>query len=415
MKWLPTSLIAAVLAGCAPQAENAASEPIGAPDVPTAESASAAEAINGFGLDLYRLQAEKPGNVFLSPLSIESAFGPLLAGARGTTADEIARTMRLPSQGADIHRDLGGLADDLRRKGDGVTLTIANALWLQKDFAVEDAFLKMARGPYRATVEQIDLDGDPDGSAKRINGWVSKETNKRIPTLIAADMLRDMPRLVITNAVYFLGDWAQPFQPRATYDEPFYTGKGTENSARMMHGVKNFAYLDGGDFQAVAMPYKDERLEMVVFLPNARDGLAAFERKLIDKTLADWLAKLDTSEKQDVRMTFPKVDVLRTQMALIPLLQRLGMRDVFDRDRSNLGGINPKVQLYVSAAIHKTFLRIDETGTEAAAATGLVVSTVSAPPPMPEFRADHPFWFAIRDRESGTMLFMGRMADPAGG
>ena len=379
-----------------------------------ASPAAPADVVQGnadFGLALYKELAAEPGDVFLSPISIAGAFGPVVAGAQGETRDAIARAMRFPARGgAGLHPALGGMLRGLEREQEGATLSIANALWVRQGFALKPEFLRVARQDYDAAVEPLDFARAPAAAAGRINGWVSRETRGRIPELISADSLNQDTALVVTNAVYFLGDWPTPFNASNTSEQPFYTGRSESRPIPLMYRKDSYRYLETDDFQAIDLPYKDPRLSMTVFLPKARDGLASFERRLDETRLRTWLGDIDKAEPRTVYLYLPKLKVEATYN-LVPALRALGMGIAFS-NRADFRGM-ADADLLISQVVHKTFVRVDEKGTEAAAATGVEIELTSAPSiEPPTFRADHPFFFLLRDRSSGAMLFLGRIVAP---
>ena len=406
--WVMAGLL---LAGCSGQAP--APPPVAPARAPvTAERPGAATDVPAstlnFGVALYKQLAGERGNVFVSPVSLAGAFGPVAAGARGETRGAILGALAVPD-GLDLHPQLGGLLRGLERETPGTTLSIANALWPQQGFAIRPEFLRVARTDYDATVEPLDYRAS-GAAAERINAWVNRETRSRIPTIVTPDALGSLTRLVVTNAVYFLGDWADAFDVRATTQQPFFGPGGATRPVPLMARTDEYRLLETDAFQAVDLPYKDPRLSLSVFLPRARDGLSAFEAGLTDAGLRDALARLDAERPRDVRLHLPKFKA-ETSYSLIDPLTALGMGIAFDRNRADLRGIGD-AQLYISGVFHKTFLRIDEKGTEAAAATAVVVRTVSRRPDPPVFRADHPFFLVLRDKTSGAVLFMGRIEAP---
>jgi serpin B len=368
-----------------------------------------AGATRAFGLALYDRLAVEGGDVFVSPLGISGAFGPVAAGARGETQDAIRAAMRFPA-GDSLHAQFGALMERLGRDREGATLRIGNALWVQQGFPLEAGFSGIVQNDYRARIETLDF-AVPAPAADRINAWVSEATAQRIRTLVSPDMLGADTRLVVTNAVYFLGDWAAPFNASQTREQPFHLEGGGTKPMPLMYRKGRYRHLDGGSFQAIDLPYEDETLAMSVFLPREKDGLAAFERELGAARLADWLQRLDAAEMQETQLWLPRFQ-LEYQVALKPALAALGMGIAFDRQRADFRGISD-AELFISDAVHKSFLRVDEKGTEAAAATGVVISTTSMPvtPPV-QFRADHPFFLVIRDKPSGAILFVGRVTEP---
>lgn len=409
--------LAALAAGCSPPAEQertgkAEVEPAQPPaPINPAFVGSIAEGNRAFGLGLYQQLATRPGNLFISPISIAGAFGPVVAGAEGETRSVIARALRFPDDGGvTLHPQLGGLLRGLERDGNGTTVSIANALWVQQGFNVKPAFARTARENYGAASETLDFVSAPAPAAARINAWVSDETRGRIPTLFSPDAFTDLTRLVVTNAVYFLGDWAEPFRRSATTPQPFFLLEGGARQVPLMSRQGQYRTFWNETFTAIDLPYKDERLSMTVFLPHARAGLPAFEAGLTPERLTEWLSKLDAADPGKTQLYLPRVEITEGYDLEMPL-RAMGMGLAFTRGKANFRGI-ADADLYISKVAHKTFVRMDEKGTEAAAATGVVISTVSAPLP---FRADHPFFFLLRDKTSGAILFMGRIADPGGG
>lgn len=371
----------------------------------------AALANRTFGLKLYRGLAAEPGNIFLSPISLAGAFGPVAAGAQGETRAAIGRVLELPNNDTTLHRDLGGLLRTLETDGEGARVSIANGLWLMKGFAVKPAFVAVAKNSYDAEVESLDF-RDGDAAAGRINSWVERETKGKIPELIEPDSLDEMTALVVTNAVHFLGDWMHPFNATKTRPQPFHLAGGTTREVPMMYGKRFERYAEAGDVQLLELPYKGERLSMVAILPKQYGGLAAIEKRLDDALVGEWLRQLELSEPRQVQVDLPKVE-FRTSYKLVAPLKAMGMAIAFDPRRANFRGI-ADTDLFISQVVHKTFLRIDEKGTEAAAATGIEIEVTSAPAvPPPTFRADHPFLVLIRDKPTGAVLFLGRIADPS--
>lgn len=410
-------LLAALSAGCARPADQARTDTAEAEPAAAAAPAdpamvtSVAEGNRAFGVALYRELAAKPGNVLISPISIAGAFGPVVAGAQGETRTVIARALRFPAGGgAALHPQLGGLLRGLERDRNGATLSIANALWVQQGFTIKPAFVRVAREDYDATSENLDFVRAPASAAARINAWVNEETRGRIPTLFPPDAFTDLTRLVVTNAVYFLGDWAEPFRRSATTPQPFFLLDGGARQVPLMSRQGQYRTHWTETFTAIDLPYKDERLSMTVFLPHARGGLPAFEAGLTPERLAEWLGKLDAAQPGKTQLSLPRLEISEGYHLEGPL-RAMGMGLAFSRGKANFRDI-ADADLYISEVAHKTFVRMDEKGTEAAAATGVVISTVSAPLP---FRADHPFFFLLRDKTSGAILFMGRIADPGGG
>jgi serpin B len=409
------SLAAVFLLACsAPASTHAARSTAGTVQpAGSAEHAQAALANRAFGLALYRELAAKPGNIFLSPISLAGAFGPVAAGAQSETRAAIGRVLELPNEDAALHRQLGGLLRELESDREGARVSIGNALWLMKGFPVKPAFVAIAKNSYDAQVESLDFRNGA-AAAGRINAWVDQETKGRIPKLIEPDSLGEMTALVVTNAVHFLGDWTDPFNASNTQPQPFHLADGTARNVPMMSGKRYHRYAETREVQLLELPYKGDRLSMVAILPKERGALGVVEKTLDGRRLGDWLRQLDAAQPTEVRVHLPKVE-FRTSYQLVEPLKAMGMSIAFQPHRANFRAI-AETDLFISQVVHKTFLRIDEKGTEAAAATGIEVEVTSAPAvPPPTFRADHPFLILIRDNPSGAVLFLGRISHPTMG
>jgi serpin B len=263
-----------------------------------------------------------------------------------------------------------------------------------------------------------DFGSDPEGARSAINRWVSEQTRDRIRDLLSPRVVDDRTRLVLVNAIHFAGRWERPFFAQDTHDEPFHLIDGETVRAPLMRRVLTVAYLEQSDgVQAVELPYEGDRLSMLVLLPARRDGLAALEKKLSAEMLRDCARAMRTRE---VRIVLPRFQIAGDTVDLRDALRKLGMVRALDRERADFSGINGRVPpdaeaLSISAVLHKSFVELDEQGTRAAAAAAVAIMTLGGPrnpPPIPDFRADHPFLFAIRDRREGAILFLGRVADP---
>ena len=411
-----------LLAGCTPldppqpasppdAATSLATAPPARPDVAIlpARLGEVALANRDFGLELFRNLAAKPGNIFLSPISLAGAFGPVSAGAQGETGEAIGKVLRFPGSDAALHLQLGGLLRTLDSDTEGARVSIANGMWLMRGYTVNPAFVAVARESYGAEVASLDFRNGAVAAA-RINAWVERETNNRIRHLIAPDSLDVLTRVVVTNAVHFLGDWAQPFNSSRTRPEPFYLAAGGTRQVPMMSSNRFTRLTQVEAVQLLELPYKGGRLAMAVILPKKRGGLAAVEANLTDERLGQWLRQLDSADQGEVLVQLPKVQIDSSYQLNEPL-KTMGMAVAFDRDRANFRGIADTEQLFISQVLHKTFLRIDEKGTEAGAATAIEIQAESSAEP-PTFRADHPFLILIRDKPTGAVLFLGRIAAP---
>ncbi|MDH3582905.1 MAG: serpin family protein, partial [Phycisphaerae bacterium] len=291
-----------------------------------------------------------------------------------------------------------------------VELAVANALWGEKTMPFKPAFLAAMNRHYGAGLFPSDFTGNAEAERKRINQWVEKQTRDKIKDVLPRGVIDNMTRLVLTNAIYFKGDWQTQFKESMTRPQPFNTGEGKSVQVPLMFLPRGrFPYHQNKDVQLLELPYRGEDLSMLVLLPTkSPGGLAGLEKKLSSKQLAGWIAG---ARRQPVNVFLPRFK-LETQYDLKPPLKALGMKDAFVYGRADFTGLSESEKLYISAVLHKAFVEVNEEGTEAAAATAVVVATKSAKPRIPTFRADRPFVFLIRDRSSGSILFLGRVTNP---
>ena len=402
-------LALAALAVLSVSASLPAAPPPGGP--PSSNVTIVSEAANRFAFNLYGQLKSEAGNLFFSPLSIQTALAMTCCGARGETGRQMVSVMGFredrPIRPEWMAAACGEFLAALR--GDGkpraYELSAANALWGQKGHGFLPAYLGFLRKNYGAGLREVDFAADTEGSRRTINAWVEKETRDRIKDLIPPGLLQPLTRLVLVNAIYFKGDWVFAFKKSETKDGDFFAAGGQKARVPMMHQTEHFGYLDGDEFQALEMPYKGGALSMVILLPKKKDGLAAFEKTLSAEKVAEWLAKL---ARREVWVTVPKFKTT-AQFMLADTLKRMGMTDAFDGGKADFSGMDGKRDLFISAVIHKAFVDVNEEGTEAAAATAIVGTFGGGPP---SFYADHPFLFLIRERKSGCILFMGRLANP---
>lgn len=374
------------------------------------------EGNSAFALDLYSRLREREGNLFFSPWSISAAFGMTYAGARGETEAEMAKVLHATLPQKDLHPAWAALIASLDTSGKdkGYKLNVANALWGQRDEPFLPDFLSLTQSNYGAGLRLVDYKSDTEGARKKINVWVEEQTNQKIKDLIKPGVLDPMTRLVLVNAIYFKGDWAKQFPKGETKDAPFHLADGKDVQAALMHLKEKFSYMETPTLQVLQMPYKGGDLAMLVLLPVKADGLPEVEKSLTLDTLAGWIGRLDSGTKVDVFL--PKFR-MTGEFSLKETLESMGMRLAFSDAKADFSGMNGrKDDLYIQAAVHKAFVDVNEEGTEAAAATAVTLGERGGPPrPPPVFRADHPFLFLIRDLRSGSLLFIGRVANPAAG
>ncbi len=365
---------------------------------------------DAFAFDLYAQLAGQRGNLFFSPYSLSTALAMTYAGARGETAAEMARTLHFPVKQEELHPAFARLIKELDGKGQQrpFELHSANALWGQKGYPFLPEFITLTKASYGAGLREVDFVNAADGARRTINEWVEQETRQKIKDLVPPGVLTPLTRLVLTNAIYFKAPWQDQFSKYATKEEDFRLTADQKVTVPMMHQMKAFNYLDGGTFQLLEMPYKGRAQSMVVLLPKAVDGLAGLEKSLNARNLDAWLGKC---QSQQVKVAFPRFKITQ-EFELNKTLGAMGMPLAFSK-RADFSGMDGRQDLYISNVLHKAFVDVNEEGTEAAAATGVVAGVKSAPPrPQQEFRADHPFVFLLRDTGTGSILFMGRVTNP---
>ena len=379
---------------------------------------------NAFAFDFYRQAAgQDDANLIFSPFGISQAFGMLWAAARADTAQQIADTMHYPLAQDELHPAFAALLSDLSERetagGDGegerLQLNIANALWIQQDFPFREAYIDLVREFYDGGLFLADFIATPDRAREDINRWIEDETREKIQDMLGPGAIGSDTRMVLVNAIYFNGAWLYPFEEFATQDDTFTLLDGSTVTVPMMSQQESFGYMQGEGFQAVELPYFGGDVAMVIVLPDegqfeaVRSGLDADQFDAIRETLAS----------ETVRLTMPRWE-FESALDLKASLAAMGMADVFDRERADLSGMfDPAAvgeNLFVSAALHKAYIGVDEAGTEAAAATAIIVGVTSAPVQVEpiELRLDRPFVYTIVDRQTGSILFLGQVMDPAG-
>ena len=365
---------------------------------------------NKFALELYGKLENQQGNLFLSPYSISTALAMTSAGARGQTEKQMAETLCFaPVKNEQFHRTFGEIIGQLNASGEkgGYELVVANALWGQKDYKFLPDFLTLVRENYGGDLKQVDFAAQTEAVRKTINTWVESKTKDKIKELIKPGMLDTMTRLVLTNAIYFKGKWESQFKPERTQDSPFVLLDGQKVNVPMMNQTGKFGYMEANDIWLLEMPYVNNDLSMVVLLPKKADGVKGLEKEFVSDNLAGWLAKM---HKREVQVFFPRFK-MTSEFELAKVLGAMGMPDAFS-GKADFSGMTGNKDLFISAVVHKAYVDVNEEGTEAAAATGVTMKLTSVAPPPPVFRADHPFIFLIRDNQTGSILFLGRVANP---
>lgn len=378
---------------------------------PDASPTALATGNNAFAVNLYRkLALAQEGNLFLSPYSISTALAMTYAGARNTTQKEMAGVLRFHLDQKTLHPAFQELQTCITRnakKGE-IQLSVANSLWPQRDYAIVPEFTALIQKYYSAEVTPCDFHAAAETARTNINTWVEDKTAQKIKNLIPSGVLNDLTRLVLVNAIYFKGDWNRKFDKERTKPGIFTTSANAEVEASMMHRQADFPYVETSTMQMLELPYHGETLSMVILLPKNKDGLPILEKELDAELLSTQIASLS---KREVNLTLPRFTATRS-FSLNAVLSELGIKEAFNQ-KADFTGINTARELYISDVIHKAFVEVNEEGTEAAAATAVVMKAMSAAPDaIPQFTVDHPFLFLIREKETGSILFLGRITDP---
>jgi serpin B len=381
---------------------------------------SFAEDNNDFALAMYGQLRQRPGNLFFSPFSIRTALAMTYAGARGETAAQMSGALRFASSDVTQYEAFGEIIQRLNTAGGGkYEMAVANSLWGQDGAPLQTGFLDVVARHYGGGMNLVDFRHAAEAARKTINQWVEEKTRQKIRELIPSGGLDADTRLVLANAVYFKGMWVLQFRNSATRDQPFYLERGGKVQAPLMHQHKEIQYMEAAGYQAVDLVYQGGDISMLVLLPDRKAGLQDLEKTLSARMLHDCVAQMS---RREVELFLPRFKVTWGTVNLSGQLTALGMTLAFNQSRADFSGINGHEppsddSLFISAVFHKAFVEVNEEGTEAAAATAVsMILTMalrpSEPPPVPIFRADHPFLFAIRDRKSGAILFLGRITDP---
>lgn len=365
---------------------------------------------NKFALDFYSFAKEDGKNVFFSPISIMTAFAIAYEGANGSTADEIQKVFKFASDEQERKKQFQSFLNefdnsDVMGSDSEYTLNMANALWVANHFETKKEYIDTAKTYYDSRVDEVDF--VTDSGANTINDWVKSQTQNKIEELIKPEDTDEMTALIITNTIYFKGDWVRQFNPSFTQQANFYINEKETVRVEMMDLDKPMLnYAENDLMQMIQLPYKGDKVSMLVLLPKEIDGLDALEREMTVDNLTLWRNSL---EETISGVYLPKFTTA-TEYDLKEILLLMGIRTAFDSRAADFSGISESDPIFIDSAIHKTFVSVDEKGTEAAAATGITGKLQSGPPNM--FRADHPFVFIIQDDSNGNILFIGRVVNP---
>jgi serpin B len=411
-----------LLGGCTTPGQQASiesavsgKERVMSPDASTADTSDLVLGNTAFALDLYQAVREGQDNLFYSPYSISLALAMTYAGARGETERQMADTLHFSLSQDRLHPAFNGLDLALASRGEGAEgkdeggfrLNIVNALWGQEGYAFLPDFLDLLAENYGAGLRLVDFEGDAESSRVAINDWVEDQTEGRIEDLIRRGLLNELTRLVLTNAIYFNAAWSEPFEPDQTEDGVFHLPDSGQVTVPMMRHVTSYGYAEGPGFQAVELPYDGRELSMVVLLP-AEGRFGAFEDSLDAGQLDGILGDL---HPQEVALTMPRFEI-ESELDLGEVLAAMGMPDAFSM-AADFSGMDGTDMLFIKEVVHKAFVSVDEAGTEAAAATAVIMQLKGMPGQPVEVTLDRPFLFFIRDMETGAILFVGRIMDPS--
>jgi serpin B len=413
------------LAGCGSEAvvtHNAGKSP---KTIPVSTSAAVVDSGNAFAIDLYaKLASDTKGNLFFSPISTYAALAMTYAGASGNTADQMAETLHLSISSDNFHTAFSALLQKLKNPAnimmgsDGgrieslpppFQLTMVNNLWGQKGLGFNPKFAESIRKDCGADFNEVDF-GQASRATKSINDSIAKQTKGVIPNCLPEGLINSQTRLILTNAVYFKSKWEEEFAKRRTKNGPFRISADKSADVPMMHQLKQFKYMETDDLQMLELKYLSGDLSMLILLPRNPDGLEGVEKTLTAAKLSKWLMDMELTE---VTVTLPRFK-FACEFVLTDVLRSMGIREAFDSNKADFGGMTSKEKLHLSAAVHKATIAVDEEGTEASAATGLgtCIGVGSPVEKHRDFKADHPFAFLIRHNSTGAILFMGRLTHP---
>ena len=379
------------------------------------EAQAIIQACSKFACDLYKFEGEEnvDKNVFMSPISISIALAMTCMGAKNNTAQEMRDVLHLNGvEEENLHCGFGELVGKLYSQDSGYVLKIANRLFGEKSYNFLQEFLEATKVHYKAGLLPVDYISAFEQTRQHINGWVEEITEQKIQELLPQGAVDSLTRLVLVNAIYFKGDWMTKFNDKVTKDGYFNVDTNKKVETRLMFQKSKLLYGRNADLKCAALelPYEGGTLSMFIILPEATDGLRQLEDQLNESHLMD-TQNVFKMGKADVEVTLPRFK-LEQSMSLMDTLKSLGMKDLFDESKCDLSGVDGSRNLYVSHVIHKAYVDVNEEGTEAAAATAVLMQIRCMPRPPLAFRADHPFLFFIKHIQSGSVLFMGRLVNP---
>jgi serpin B len=369
---------------------------------------------NQFTFDFYKkvLATDKEGNIFASPFSISSAFAMVYAGTTGETQAEMSRVLGF-SNTPNFHQQQASFQENLQKNlPKGLALEVANALWIKNGFNFLPAYQRIMENDYKASLTPVNFN-NPKEASGIINAWTSKKTHEKIKEIVKPEHITDLTRLVLTNAIYFKSNWATAFDKKNTQPYPFMLGAGKTQNTPFMHKQEYMPYFENDDLQMIEIPYTDKRASLVVLLPKEKSNIETLEKNI---TLQDFEKWSKSTYQQDVRLFLPTFKI-ESDFTLNDYLIEMGIKRAFQPRMAEFGGIIQDSPLHISQVLHKSFIEVNEEGTEAAAVTAIIMNTTESAhyeePSYKTFFANRPFMFLIKDHATGAILFIGKVQKPS--
>ncbi len=364
---------------------------------------------NEFVAKMYGKLRRTKGNLFISPLSIRTACAMAYGGAKNKTATQMAKALSYRFADEQLHATMCTAAHELTREQEGVSVSLANALWRQKEFAVLDSYVELNRSFYNAQQYEVDFKTATEAARQTINQKIEEQTKGKVVECIPKTGVTADTKLVLTNAIHFKGTWLTQFDATQTQTQPFFITPKKKVDVPLMAVKSRFRYREVDDLQLIELPYAGKAFSMVVILPTKPNGLKKLERSLSAEKLAEWQTSM---YKRPLQLYLPKFTITWGTEDLSKQLIQLGMKDAFKSHKADFSGITGQKGLFIDGVFHKTLIEVTEQGTEAAGATAVAMRKGGPPEPPPTFRADRPFLFIIKDTITGAILFIGRLTDP---